>query len=444
VEHVNYERALEGELEKSVATLAAVDDVRIHLTFSKDSVFIESREPAKASVVLKVRPGMALTPHNVAAIQQLVASAVEGLNADGVSVVDTQGGLLSRKKGSAQEQASTSAYEYRLRVEHDLVEKISATLDPMLGHAMYKASVMVDTDLTSGEQNEETFDPTKSVMTNSQKTEDVNGAGSAGGVPGVASNLPRPPPKVTGGGSTTSRRTENISYESSHLIRKTLLPQGTLKRVSVAVLLDQNVRWEGKGALAKAVFTPPSPETIKAVHDIVAGITGFSEQRGDQIVVETLPFQSTTVQPTPAVPVTGKPVAKETGWREWLHDTHILIAAGAGGALVLILVVGVLMLKRKRPKTAPVTSEGARPAVPPGPAAPILPPAENATTLQDVLAARALEQASADKAALAGFKVPIVTSRKSDVLVKELRQTAKKDASVEAAVLQTWISGNKP
>jgi flagellar biosynthesis/type III secretory pathway M-ring protein FliF/YscJ len=195
--------------------------------------------------------------------------------------------------------------------------------------------------------------------------------------------------------------------------------------------------------LAKAIFTPPSPETIKAVHDIVAGITGFSEQRGDQIVVETLPFQSTTIQPVPG-PAPVKPILKQTGWREWLHDTTILIAAGVGGALVLILVVGVLLLRRKRPQTAPVTAEGAKPAVPPGPAAPVLPATEAPGTLQEALAARALEQASADKAALAGFKVPIVTSRKSEVLVKELRQSAKKDASVEAAVLQTWISGNQP
>jgi flagellar M-ring protein FliF len=123
VEHVNYGRALEGELERSVMTLGAVEEARIHLTFSKDSVFIESREPAKASVILKLRPGMALSAYNVAAIQQLVASAVEGLNTDGVSVVNTQGELLSRRKPSLQEAASSDAYEYRLRVEHDLVEK---------------------------------------------------------------------------------------------------------------------------------------------------------------------------------------------------------------------------------------------------------------------------------------------------------------------------------
>ena len=442
VEKVNYGRALEGELERSVMTLAAVEEARIHLTFSKDSVFIESREPAKASVILKIRPGMALSPYNVAAIQQLVASAVEGLNTDGVSVVDTQGELLSRRKPSPQDAASSDAYEYRLRVEHDLVEKIALTLDPMLGRAMYRASVSVDTDLSSGEQNEETFDPTKSVMTNSQKSEDVSGGPPTGGVPGTASNLPRPPPKVSGGGTTTSRRTENVTYESSHLIRKTVLPQGAVKRVSVAVLLDQSVRWDGKGKLAKATFTPPTPETIKAVHDIVAGITGFTQERGDQIVVETVPFQTTAIQPVPGpLAPTGPTAPKITGWREWIGNTQFQIAAGVGGALVLILLGGTMLLRRKKapPATASVDGKG---AVAPGAVAPAVTPATAPESMQAAVAARAALQESANTSALAAFKIPVVTTRKSEILVKELRQTAKKDASVEAAVLQTWISGN--
>jgi len=442
VERVNYGRALEGELERSVMTLAAVEEARIHLTFSKDSVFIESREPAKASVILKLRPGMALSAYNVAAIQQLVASSVEGLNADGVSIVDTQGELLSRRKPSPQDEASSDAYEYRLRVEHDLVEKIALTLDPMLGHAMYRASVSVDCDLSSGEQNEETFDPTKSVMTNSQKTEDVSGGPPSGGIPGAASNLPRPPPRVSGGGTTTSRRTENVSYESSHLIRKTLLPQGAVKRVSVAVLLDQSVRWDGKGKLAKATFTPPTPETIKAVHDIVAGITGFTQERGDQIVVETVPFQTTGIQPVPGPPApVGPAVPKITGWRDWIGNTQFQIAAGVGGALVFVLLGGFMLLRKK--KASPVTeSVAGTAAVAPSPVAPAVSPGTSPESMQAALAARAALQESANTNALAAFKVPVVTTRKSEILVKELRQTAKKDASVEAAVLQTWISGN--
>jgi flagellar M-ring protein FliF len=445
VEHINYGRALEGELERSVSSLAAIEQARVHLTFSKDSVFTESREPAKASVVLKIRPGMSLSPSNVAAIQQLVASAVEGLNAEGVAVVDTLGGLLSRKKHSPQEDASSDAYAYQQRVEHDFAEKISATLDPMLGHEMYRASVSVVCDITSGEQNEETFDPTKSVMSSSQKTEDVtSGTAAAGGIPGSASNLPRPPARPGGAGATTSRRTENVAYESSHLIRKTVLPQGTIKRVSVAVLLDQRVQWEGKGRQAKATFLPPSASTVKAVHDIIAGVTGFTEERGDQIVVESVPFQSTVDQPAPlvAAPTGGGPVTKPADWRDWVHNPAVLIGAAVGAAIVLVLVVGVFLLRRKRPQSAKASVVVAK-AIAGASGAPRLGGPTNAEKMQTALAERSAQQEAADMTALASFKLPAVTTRKSEILVKELRETAKKDATGPAQVLQTWISGDE-
>ena len=445
VEHVNYGRALEGELERSVSSLAAIEQARVHLTFSRDSVFTESREPAKASVVLKIRPGMALSPLNVAAIQQLVASAVDGLNSDGVAVVDTLGGLLSRKKHSAQEDPSSDAYAYQQRVEHDFVEKIGATLDPLLGHEMYRASVSVDCDITSGEQNEETFDPTKSVMSSSQKTEDVSsGTATAGGIPGSASNLPRPPARPGGNGATVSRRTENVAYESSHLIRKTVLPRGTIKRVSVAVLLDQRVRWEGKGSQAKATFLPPSPDTLKAVHDIIAGVTGFTQERGDQIVVESVPFQTTADQSPPVVPVPtgGQTSPKPTGWRDWVQYPAVLIGAAAGGAFVLALVVGVILLRRKRRGAAKANLVGAK-AIAAASGAPPVGGPTSAEKMQAALAERSAQQEAANMTALAGFKLPIVTTRKSEILVKELRETAKKDVSGPAQVLQTWISGNE-
>ena len=438
VEHINYGRALEGELERSVSSLSAIEQARVHLTFSKDSVFIESHEPAKASVVVKLRRGMVVSAQNVNAIQQLVASAVEGLSAESVAVVDTQGGLLSRKKrASAQEEASSDAYSYRLRVEHDLVEKISAVLDPFLGHERYRAGVSVDCDITSGEQSEETFDPTKSVMANSQKTEDVMNGVATGGIPGSASNLPRPPARANGVGTTTSRRTENVSYETSHLVRKTTLPQGAIKRISVSVLLDQRVRWEGKGSQAKQLFLPPAPETLKAVHDIVAGTMGFTQERGDLILVESAPFQSTVDQtaPSPALPVAALPVPKAIDWK---HNPTILMGAGAAAALILALVAGVLFFLRKRTRVTKPATEAKIIA-----AAALETPIgiTSAEKLQAVLTERAASQEAADMSALASFKLPLVTTRKSEILVKDLRATAHKDASVPSQVLHAWIRG---
>jgi len=214
-EQVNYHRALEGELERSVMSLSEVEQARVHLTFPKDSVFLESRQPAKASVLVKLRAGAALSAQNVAAICQMTASAVEGLTPEAVSVVDMRGNLLNRARKAASAdggEPSEAILDFRQKMEHDLLAKINSTLEPLLGADRFRATASVECDFTSGEQSDETFDPTKSVMVTSQKTEDISG-GSVAGVPGTASNLPKPTSRPGAGSSGVTRRTENISYQ---------------------------------------------------------------------------------------------------------------------------------------------------------------------------------------------------------------------------------------
>src|SRR5580700_9328715 len=193
-EHVNYRRALEGELERSVMAISEVQQARIHVSLPKDSVFTDAREPAKASVLVGLRPGTRLSATNVTAITNLVSSAVEGLAPESVSVVDMSGNLLSRPRREGLNDAtqmSDASLEYKQAIEHDLVAKISSTLEPLLGADKFRTGVSADIDMTSGEQSEETFDPAKSVMTSSQKTEDSSGTTRiGGGIPGTAANLP--------------------------------------------------------------------------------------------------------------------------------------------------------------------------------------------------------------------------------------------------------------
>ncbi len=194
-EHVNYRRAVEGELERSVRALAEVDRARVHVTLPKESVFSESREAAKASVLVGLRPGRQLSAQNVLAIRNLVSSAVEGLTPEAVSVVDMNGNLLSQpRRNSLDEgvQVTEAALEYRQAVERDLAVKINNTLEPLLGADKFRTGVSADVDMTSGEQSEETFDPSKSVMLTSQKSEDTNGSTRPGPIPspGTAANLP--------------------------------------------------------------------------------------------------------------------------------------------------------------------------------------------------------------------------------------------------------------
>ncbi|HTA69337.1 MAG TPA: flagellar basal-body MS-ring/collar protein FliF [Bryobacteraceae bacterium] len=282
-EQVNYHRALEGELERSVMSLAAVEQARVHVTLAKESVFLESRQPAKASVLVNLRPGSQLTPQNVAAICQLTASAVDGLAPEAVSVVDMRGNLLNRARraSSANDPGpSGAALDYRQQIERDLLAKINTALEPLLGVDKFRATAAVECDFTSTEQSDENFDPGKSVMVTSQKTEDISGGSVAAGVPGAASSLPRPTSKPVTGSNGVTRRTENITYQSSHTVRHVRVPEGTIKHMSVALLVDSDVRWEGTGDKAKRIVQPPTPAKLKSIHDLVAGVIGSRPSAG--------------------------------------------------------------------------------------------------------------------------------------------------------------------
>ncbi len=193
-EHVNYRRALEGELERSIMAISDVRQARVHVTLPKDSVFTDARESAKASVLVGLRPGTRLSSPNVIAVENLVSSAVEGLTPEAVSVVDMSGNLLSRPRREGMTdgtQTTEAGLEYRQAIEHDVAAKINSTLEPLLGPDKFRTGVSADIDMTSGEQSEETFDPAKSVMLSSQKTEDSSGTSRvSSAAPGTAANLP--------------------------------------------------------------------------------------------------------------------------------------------------------------------------------------------------------------------------------------------------------------
>lgn len=445
-EHVNYRRALEGELERSVMSLSAVEQARVHLTFPKDSVFLESRQPAKASVMLRIRPGARLTPANVVAVTNLVASAVEGLAPEAVSVLDMRGNLLSRPRRTSLSdgsEPSDAILEFRQSIEKDLLAKVSSTLEPLLGAEKFRAGVSVECDFSSAEQSEETFDPTRSVMVSSQKTEDVTGSSAQSGVPGTASNLPRPTSRPAGSSGQVSRRTENIAYQSSRTVRKTRLPQGAVKRMSLSILVDQASRWEGQGKLMKHVLTPQSPETMKAIHDLIAGVTGFSQERGDQLIVECLPFESTRNQELDGAPGPGTapaPVSNLPAWLQkiWPNASPIALAAVAG-ALLLIPVALIMFLRgRSKRRNAPPEVQpalAARPERSPGANAAL--PRQN---MEEQLAGQVALQERLDIEALNTLKLPPVTSKKAEVLAKHLRETVKKDPPQTTQVLRTWIT----
>jgi len=445
-EQVNYHRAIEGELERSVMSLREVEQARVHITLAKDSLYTESREPAKASILVKLRQIGGLSPQNVAALCQLVASAVPGLRPDQVSVLDTSGNLLNRPgpigSGDGAEAGEAAALEYRKSVEHDIQTKATQTLDPLLGAGHFRVGVSADVDLTSGEQSEETFDPAKSVMLTSQTTEDGPALAAAAGVPGTASNLPRPTAKAESSGASTtnySRRTENVSYQTSRVVRHTRLPEGVVKRVSLSVLIDHSLRWDQ----GKRIIEPPSEEKLKVIHDLVAAAAGIDMNRGDQLVVEAFPFEATltaepvtldqpAVAPAPAGPPLPKWLANLLG-----RKNGLAMAGGVVVAIVVVIVGLVVLLRRRGGKKVQLTK-----AIQGGSSRELASPTLDAEkSIEARMAEHAAEHGRKEAEAILALKIPDVSTKKTEVLTKHIAAEAKKDPTSMAHVVRSWLHG---
>jgi flagellar M-ring protein FliF len=225
-------------------------------------------------------------------------------------------------------------------------------------------------------------------------------------------------------------------------VRRTRLPQGSIKKISLAVLVDQTARWEGAGKQRKRVLEPPAPATLKAIRDLVAGVVGFSADRGDQLTVEALPFESTLhpeSEAGPMEPATGPAPFRQPAprWLEMLRDPKTL--GGAIGGAVLLIIVVVWLMRRGR-KPGPRAS-GAH-VIGPGDGA------ASGLSLEEQMQARLAEQAALEQKleqeALSSIKLPKVTTKKTEVLAKQVKEYAKKDASVGAHVLKTWIGEQMP
>ncbi len=426
-EHVNYRRALEGELERSIRSLNEVEQARIHISFPKDSVFLDAREPAKASVLLSLRPGARLSDSNVLAITNLVASAVEGLGPEFVSVVDMRGNLLNRPKKplSDSNDGSDAALEYKHQLEKDLLAKVESTLTPLLGEDHFRVGISADCDFSTSEQTDETFDPTRSVMTNSQKSEDLASKPDSAGVPGTPSNLPRPTSRPANSASSVSRRTENVAYETSRSVRQVKVPRGILKRLSASILIDQDTRWEGAGSHMKRVVVPPSPEKMKTIHDVVAGIIGLSPERGDQLVVQSLPFEQNQQSDfTPQAPL--KPVNQNDELRKLLTDPKVM--AGAGAAALFVVGLAAFAFTRRKKKVIEVAQASARLVAAEA--------AERADTHKDLATKANASQLTGGIEARP--QLPDASS-KIEILRQNIRETVSRDPALAASVLRAWI-----
>ncbi len=280
-EKVTYQRALEGELERSIETLSDVEQARVHLVMPTDSVFLDRQRGAKASVVLKLRRGT-LSKDAALAISRLVSGAVDELQPEDVSIVDADS---DRSLNTAQDTADGST---------DLSNRLISTLEPIVGTGKIRASVNVQYDQGTTDESQEKYDPTVSAVLSDQKSEDnSNGGAVSSGVPGTTSNIPttdkqsKPTPPQA---ATQTSKTETAQYGVNKTIVHTITPAGRVERITAAILVDdaiiRNVQ-KGKVTYTRRKRTQQELEQIK---ELAEAAIGFDEKRGDTISVENLSF----------------------------------------------------------------------------------------------------------------------------------------------------------
>ena len=325
-EQVNYQRALEGELEHTIGTLADVESARVNLVMMHDSLFREQERPAKAAVVLKLRHP-ALADGEAEAIRNMVSSAVDGLTPDHVSLVDAAGHLpLGPKTPEA----------LRLTAEQALEEKIVATLEPVTGAGNVRASVTVDYDPSATEVTAESYDPAQSAQLSMQRTEQTAGSQPApAGIPGTASNAPNAQalpvyPQVNT--PPQSAKSETATYGVSKTVRHTVENSGKVRRLTAAIVVNDRMVQPASGAKS-AVWQKRSPEELRNLTALAQAAVGYDNARGDMVAVEDLAFDDNRGQ------AAASPLERALRGAE---NSPVLIRYGALlAALVLVLALGV-------------------------------------------------------------------------------------------------------
>lgn len=354
VETARHQRALEGELARSIQTIRTVQSARVHLAIPKQSAFARTRQQASASVVVNLYPGRSLDDGQVAAIVHMVASSIPNLDTGRVTVVDQNGRLLTAREGMSEMQLTASQFDHARRLEEQYTRRIETILTPIIGPGGVRAQVALDMDFTVSEETSERYKPepvTRSEQLAEERT--LPGSGVAG-IPGALSNQPPGPasvPERTAApaaaaaqpgqaqnpnsaqappaeplANTSKRTTRN--YELDRTISHTRQAPGRIKRVNVAVVVDnKQVLNEDEEVERKAL----TPEEIQHLTALVREAVGYSEQRGDSVKVTNIPFTT----PAPAEELPEKPLLEQA----WLWDAGKQLG---GAALVLVIMFGVL------------------------------------------------------------------------------------------------------
>ena len=335
---VNYTRALEGELTRTIRRIEGVEGARVHLVLPERRLFEEQSAPATASVVLQMRGSRRLGAKQVQGVVHLVASSVEGLGPDHVTVVDNRGNVLYQQSGDEAGMLASTQLEFKRGYEKDVESRVRQMLEQVLGQGSAVVQVAAVFDFDRVQETSETFDPQGAVVRSEERvSETASGGSGPSGTPGVASNV-GDADQAAGGGpgaSSSNRETETVNYEVSKTTTRTEKGPGTLKRLSVAVAVDGTYREPREGEVGPdKVFVPRTAEALGQMRSLVEKAVGFDSARGDAVEVTSIPFRPAEVPDT---------VAAGLGTELYLSLAKYGLAALLG---LLLILFGVRPLVR--------------------------------------------------------------------------------------------------
>lgn len=353
MEATRYRRSLEGELARTIASINSVRSARVHLAIPKRSVFVrDGREPS-ASVFLDLYPGRPIKPKQIAGIANLVAASIPELDSTNVTIVDQKGNLMEVAPEDEKLAQASQHLDYTRKVEDDIVLRIRRLLTPIIGDANFKTEVAADLDFTEMEQAAETFNPDLPAIRSEQTSEEQRiGAGGPGGIPGALTNQPpadgaAPEVAVPGGGGdgqtppqqSQSRATRN--YELDRTVSYTKHQKGRLRRLTVAVVVDDKVQRNAE--TGEATRVPWTEAELERLAILVRDAVGFSAARGDSVNVLNEPFVAQLDFDSGDLPI-------------WKEDWFLSLAKQLAGFLIIVALILGLM----RPVLKSLAGAGAK------------------------------------------------------------------------------------
>ncbi|MCD2453064.1 flagellar M-ring protein FliF [Methylicorpusculum oleiharenae] len=340
VEQIRFQRALEGEIARTIMAIQNVKSARVILALPKQSVFVRKQKKPSASVMVNLYQGRALDKGQIESIIHLVASSVPMMEPGQITVVDQKGRLLNSLASDSDNSLNSKQFEYKKEIEDHLMERIQNILTPLVGTNGFRTQISADVDFTVTEKTQEMFNPDLPALRSEQTREDENSTNSVQGVPGALSNQPPPSgvaPEIATQASdaapgaekpSSSSKTATRNFELDKTITHTRLATAQLKRLSVAVVVDDRYI---SGEDGKPVSQPYSQEEINRFNDLIKQAVGFDTSRGDQVTVSNVAFRAPDeIEDLPAVNLWDEP---------WFIDLMKQLAAVA---VILFLVFAVL------------------------------------------------------------------------------------------------------